>query len=345
MRLPPLRLTGTGLIAAIGGGLAGVLLSMLTLRHPPVTLAMGFLAPLPLMIATIGFGPLAGVLSLIAGSAFVALVDARLGYLIASGARPLAAVGFDIVLFLLTLGVPSLLLSTAARAPALARTTVSARPEERLLGRVVIVAGAFAAVLVSLAFVAVVVASGGYRAFDALLAGAIEMVWRSVPNRPTLPNGVDVGQFASQLAWLIPPLMSCAAVFFYVINLWLAARIAQTSGLLGTTWPDIPRHMRVPRAAAFLLAVSLGLSFVGGVPGLVCRVISFALVAALALQGLAVVHAVTRGKGSRLAVLIIVYLSMAALMPWPLLFWGIVGLLDTAFSFRDRQRPALIRKS
>ena len=118
----------------------------------------------------------------------------------------------------------------------------------------------------------------------------------------------------------------------------------QKEFLLGATWPDIPRHMRIPRAAAFVLAVSLGLSFIGGVPGLVCRVVSFALIAALALQGLAVVHAVTRGKGSRTALLIIVYLSMVAFMPWPLIFWGVVGLLDTAFSFRARQRPALIRR-
>ena len=342
-----LRIDGKGLVAALGGGLAGVLLSMLTLQHPPLTLGLGYLAPLPLMLAVLGFGPLAGILALLVGAVFVAAFDMRLGHLVVSGLRAPAAMGLDVLVFLLALGLPALLLGTVARMRP--RTTPADRPptdrpEERLIGRVLGVAVVFAALAVSLVFVIAIVANGGLQAFNALLTETFQKIWAAVAARRPLPRGVDVAEFASQLTWLMPPLMSAVAVLFYVTNLWLAARVAQLSGLLAAPWPDLPRHLRVPRFTPLVLAVSLGLSFTGGLAGLIARIVSAALIAALALQGLAVAHAATRGKSSRVPLLVIVYLSMGALMPWPLLFWGVVGLLDTAFSFRDRQRPALIRK-
>ena len=344
MRFPPLRISGIGIAAALGGGLAGVLLSMLTLQRPPLTLAMGFVAPLPIMIAGVGFGPIAGGLAIVVGAIFVGLFDMRVGHLVLSGLRPPGAVGQDIIVFLIVLGLPALLLSAAGRRAPLVATTPSARPEERLLGRIAMIAVVFAALSVSLVFAIAIAANGGYDAFNTLMTSTFEKVWQAVAERRPLPKGIGAGQFATQLTWLLPPLMSAGAVIFYVSNLWLAARISQASDLLGMPWPDIPQHLRLPRLAAVALAVTSGLSFTGGLLGLVSRVVSAALIAALALQGLAVVHAVSRGKGSRTAMLVIVYLSLAALMPWPLILWGALGLLDIAFSFRDRQRPAVIRK-
>ncbi len=345
MRFPSfLRINGTGLVAAIGSGLAAVLLSMLTLQRPPFTLAMGFVAPLPLMIAMLGFGPAAGVIAVLVGSVFVGVFDMRLGRLVFLGWRDPGAAALDVLVFLLALGLPALLLGMTARGRPLASATATERPEERQLGRIAIIAVVFAALSVSLVFVVAIATNGGFQAFNALLRGSFEKIWQAVSERRALPKGIDAAQFATQLTWLMPPVMSAAGVFFYLSNLWLAARIAQISGMLGGPWPDIPRHMRVPRYAALVLAVSLGLSIVGDIPGLIARIVSAALIAVLALQGLAVVHAMTRGKGSRLAMLVIVYLSMAALMPWPLLFWGVLGLLDAAFSFRDRRNPALVRK-
>ena len=344
MRFPSLRITGTGFVAAIGSGLAGVLLSMLTLQHPPMTLAMGYLAPLPLMIAMLGFGPGAGIVAVLVGSVFVGLFDMRLGHLVMTGLRSPEATALDVAVFLLALGLPALLLSAVGRGRTPVLTTPTERPEEQLLGRIASVAVVFAALAVSAVFIIAIVFNGGYSAFNTLLTQAYEKIWQAVAARHPLPKGIDAAEFARELAWLTPPLMSALAVIFYLSNLWLAARIAQISGLLGVSWPDIPRHMRLPRFAALALAVSLGLSFIGGIPGLVSRIVSAALIAALALQGLAVIHAMTRGRASRTPMLAIVYLSMAALMPWPLLFWGVLGLLDSAFSFRDRQKPTLIRK-
>ncbi len=343
-RLPALRISATGLVAAAGGGLAGSLLSMLAPSHPPLTLAMGVLAPLPLMIASLGFGPLAGALALVVGSAFVALFDLQLGHLVFNGLRAPSSAGFNAGVFLLVLGLPACLLGVAARRRPVAVTTPQARPEERLLGRVAVMAVLFASLSVSAVLAVAVAASGGLEPFNAHLTATLTEAWQMVAQQRALPKGVDAGQIAREVTILMPPLTSAAAVFFYLGSLWLAGRIAQVSDLLGTSWPDIPKHMRLPRFAALLLAVSLPFSFIGGFVGLFSRIISAALMAALAIQGLAVAHALTRNRGSRVPLLVIVYLTIAALMPWPLLLWGVLGLLDAAFSFRDRQRPAAVRK-
>ena len=114
MRSLPLRITAPGLAAALGGGVAAVLLSMLTLQHPPMTLALGFVAPLPLMIAALGFGPLPGIIAVVAGSIFVGLFDMKLGHLVLTGETP-NAIGIDILIFLIGLGLPSWLLCRFVR--------------------------------------------------------------------------------------------------------------------------------------------------------------------------------------------------------------------------------------
>jgi hypothetical protein len=57
-----------------------------------------------------------------------------------------------------------------------------------------------------------------------------------------------------------------------------------------------------------------------------------AVLMALTVQGLAVVHEITRGKSYRLPLLIIVYLSL----PWLMVFYTLLGLADAGLALRDR---------
>src|SRR5262249_13317198 len=143
---------------------------------------------------------------------------------------------------------------------------------------------------VAVVFAVAITANGGFEAFNTMMVATFQKMWESIAENRNLPKSLDLHQLAVQLNWTLPPMMSAGAVIFYTLNVWLAARIAQTSGLLEAPWPDIPRHLRVPRVAALLLAVSLGLSFTGGLLGLGSRIVSAAILAALALQGLAVIH-------------------------------------------------------
>ena len=94
-----------------------------------------------------------------------------------------------------------------------------------------------------------------------------------------------------------------------------------------------------------MLAVALGLSFAGNALGAAGVVVSGALGMAFAIQGFAVVHGLTRGNpGLRLPLLTLLYIILVVMMPFSIVPFGLLGLLDTAFSFRDRQKP-IVKKT
>lgn len=345
MPIPKPRISGPGVAAAIGAGLAAALFSMLVAQKTSFALAMGFLAPLPIMIAALGFGSLAGLIAVVVGAIAVGLFDMRpegLAFVLPGNA---ASGWVDLLVFVVGLAAPAWLLARLAvvgptgAAPVPPSLSPAQRPEEGRLGRIVAVAVGFAAVGVALDFAVAITKQGGFAAFMAKTVAKAEPLVKSllVANRK-LPEGLSVHDIAVGVTYAQLPLMAGAEVVLLVFNLWLAGRIAQTSGLLSDTWPDIARHTRMPRPLALALAVVLGLSFAGGLFGMMSLIVSGALLMGFALQGLAVVHFVTRGKSYRLPLLIIVYLTMVILMPWLIAFYGFVGLLDTAFAFRDRAK-------
>ena len=308
---------------------------------------LGFVSPLPVMIAVLAFGPLAGALAVVVGAVFVALFDLKLGHLVMvadpSGSAALA----DSLVYLVGLGIPSWLLTFLARIPSpLPRAGISPprmRPDELRLSRLVVAAAAFAILAVALILVVAIASSGGLAKYDAMMLADYETMLRTIAERgQSALSEEDFHRSALLLASLLPWMMAVFALVVYVVNLWAAARIARTSGVLGKEWPDIPRNLRLPLFAAPLLALALGLSFLTGPVGLASHVVCGALVAAFALQGLAVIHQITRGRSWRPVALVFTY-CLLPLVLLPLMFWALLGLLDTAFSFRDRQGP-LIKK-
>lgn len=343
MPIPKPRISASGIAAGIGAGLAAALLSALVAQKTSFAMAMGFISPLPIMIAAIGFGSFAGLIAVVVGSVAVGLFDVRPEGLVLVMPNKIGAGWIVILIFATSLGLPSWLLARLAVAPPKAKSAVpqlgtGVRPEENRLGRILAFAVGFAAVGVALNFAVAITKAGGFAAFMADSVSRAEPFVQSIlaANRP-LPKGITAHDIALGVTWGQMPLMASAAVVLLVFNLWVAARIAQASSLLQGPWPDLPRHARVPRPMALVFAVALGLSFAGGLVGMMSLIASGALLMGFALQGLAVIHAVTRGKSFRLPLLIIVYLSMALLMPWLLLIYGLIGLVDSAFAFRDRQ--------
>ena len=340
LTLPSIRMSGTGLAAGAAAGVTAVLLSMLTLQRPPLTLALGFVSPLPIMIAALAFGSWAGALSVVVGTIFVAVFDLKLGHLVMASDPSDTAAFADGLVFLVGLGIPSWLLTFLARVPArpprAGTVPPRMRPDELRLARVVIAAATFAVAAVALGLAVEVVAHGGLPALEAALVSSYETIVKAAAEKSqSTPSAEDIHRSALWFSALVPWLMAGFTVVFYLANLWLAARIARTSGVFGTEWPDIPRNLRLPRFAALVLAVSLGLSFTTGPVALASHVVSAAFIAAFSLQGLAVVHALTRGRTWRMPALVFTYGLV------PLVFWALLGLVDTAFSFRDRQAPVL----
>ena len=338
--LPTLRLSGTGLAAGAAAGVASVLLSMLTLQRPPLTLVLGFVSPLPVMIAALAFGPWAGVLAVAVGAIFVAVFDMKLGHLVVAASPSGMSALADSLVFLVGLGIPSWFLTFLARLPAPQPRAGAApprmRPDELRLSRVAVAATFFAIAAVATLFAVQIIAHGSLSTLEAALVTNYEAILKAAAEKgQSALSTDDLHRTAVWFSALVPWLMASFAVVFYLVNMWLAARIARTSGVFGTDWPDIPRNLRLPRLAALLLAVSLGLSFTTGPVALASHVVSAALVAAFSLQGLAVVHALTRGRTWRMPALVFVYGLV------PLVFWALLGLFDAAFSFRDRQAPII----
>jgi hypothetical protein len=90
-----------------------------------------------------------------------------------------------------------------------------------------------------------------------------------------------------------------------------------------------------PGKAAAALAVAIGLTFIGGIAGLLATVASAALVVAYGVLGFAVLHAVTRNARGRGLVLGIAYASVI-LFFWPIFALCLLGLADTAIDLRGR---------
>ena len=88
--------------------------------------------------------------------------------------------------------------------------------------------------------------------------------------------------------------------------------------------------------------MALGLSFAGGLVGLISAVATGALTAGFIFQGLAVIHVLTIGSRMRPTLLTLVYFLLIV-MPIPLIY-ALIGLLDVFFAFRDRQKPVVIKK-
>ncbi len=344
LTLPTLSLSGTGLAAGAAAGVAAALLSMMTQQQQALTLALGFVAPLPIMIAALAFGPWAGGLAVLVGTLFDATFDLKLGHLVMAASPLDAAALADSLIFLVGLGIPAWLLTFLARLPARPpRAGVAPprmRPDELRLSRVVMAAVLFAIAAVSLQLGLEIVAQGGLSKVDAALVAKSEQYVRELAERgQSVLSGEQLHSSAVIFAALGSWVKASSKVVFFLVNLWLAARIARTSGVFGLDWPDIPRNLRLPRFAALALAISLGLSFTTGLIGLVSHIVSAAFIAAFAFQGLAVIHALTRGRTWRMPALVFTYLLV------PLVLWALLGLLDVAFSFRDRQRPVIKKQS
>ena len=146
----------------------------------------------------------------------------------------------------------------------------------------------------------------------------------------------DKQRMATVMAHALPLAAVSATVVMYLLNLWLAGKVANTSRLLRRPWPDI-HSIQLPQTALVALAAALLLSFVGGLVALIAQIVSAALVTAYALVGFAVLHALTRHASTsvRLWWRLSAYAAIL-LFIWPLALMPILGLLDASFGLRRR---------
>jgi uncharacterized protein YybS (DUF2232 family) len=172
-------------------------------------------------------------------------------------------------------------------------------------------------------------------------ARAAPLIANMVGDPGRLPAGITIDEIAVIAVKTLPVLAAASLTLLLLVNLWLAGRTVEMSHRLSRPWPAIPENLRLPKAVAWVFPILVVLAVVlTSYGGLIARVFAAATAMILALQGLAVIHALTRKRAARLGLLIAMYMALVLLMPWPLLCCVLVGLVDAVFSLRDR-RPRI----
>ena len=322
------RIAG-GAFVAIAAGLAAALLFVLAARGSVLTLALGYFAPLPIMVAAISYGLTIGGAAALIGAAFIAIAF-----------HP--ALG---LLFALAIGAPAALIASAA---ILAPPADEGHGRDRAATYAILASTIIAFVTVAALIGVMTWRLGG---FDALLARAIVEATPVVKQLFEISGGaVDSAALTRRLVLSAPVGLVASQSLIFLLNLWVSGRVAIISGNLPRPWPSIADDLVIPWIFGALLAVAFGLIVMGGLVGAVASAAAAALGLAFTLQGLAVMHVITRGLPVRIALLIALYTLVIVLPPWPfdllapplsICLLAIVGLVDAAFHLRTRKSASL----
>jgi hypothetical protein len=310
---------------SIGAGLASALLFVVTARGTALAMALAYLAPLPIMIAAIGWGALAG-----AGACGLACACAALAV------EPLSALLFAATIALPGWALASFSVLSGARLPWRARG--AAPPEWPSVGAIVTLAAALGALVSLCALIALIVVYGGYdqgiQSFVGALAPTID---QASGGGAVLPEGETANDLATSVARVAPAAIAGSTLLMFCVNLYVAARTTAMSHRLARPWPDLPSSLVLPASMATLALVSLAPAFLLPAPASqFAWIVAGALGAAFVLQGLATLHALSRGLPLRPLLLAALYFCCVARSNWALPAIAVVGLIESFASLRAR---------
>lgn len=318
-------------LIGLAAGAASALLFASVASGSLISILLFYLAPLPILIAAVGWSQVAGLVAA----------------LIAAGALAVVFGGLFFVAFLIGVGLPAWWLGYLAL---LARPGADGLEWYPVGGLVV-----WAAILGS-SLVTIVILTFGFDAetFRAGLRQAFEQILRIQTDTPAnapinVPGLTDTNRLIDVMVAIIPPTAAVLATITNLINLWLAARIVKVSGRLHRPWPDLSA-MKFPSYAPILLAVGLLAAFAHvlagtvvrttetGAPGLVGiigGVFAASLLMAYGVLGFAVLHKITGRLNGRGFLLAGTYAAVVV-FGWPVLIMTALGLADSALDIRGR---------
>jgi hypothetical protein len=283
-----------------------------------ISLLLFYLAPLPLMMAALGWGPLSATIGGIAAAIGLGAIFG-LPYCIA---------------FVLTVALPAwwlghlALLGRSIPADALAGNGAApAAPamEWYPVGRILLWTAGFAALTTMAAMFTL--GSDAATITAALRRGLLRVIGVRGP-----AGGSE--QVVDALVTIAPSAAAVVAMMTLTLNLWLAAKITKTSGRLHRPWPDL-KSAALPPMTLAALSLALALCFTGGLLAMLGQIASAALLMAYALVGFAVLHTLTLAMKSRALWLSATY-AVVLVFGWPAVAMVGLGLADAVFGFRQR---------
>lgn len=318
---------GRDLAFGAGCGAVSALLFAVISSGSSLALIVYLIAPLPLLIATLGFGYHAGLVAVLSSFVVTAFIFS-------------AQVGIS---QLISIGLPSwfsafLLILARPRAEGHANGDIEFYPLGNVLLWIIGVSGLLTLAGAWMLGGGTLTLAPDYNRFSATFTRAVEAILAYDPSLVTgLSTDADLQSMLAQVLSIIAmPISVSMSIVISVGLLWIAGRVVSASGRLPRPWPDLAMTA-LPRVAVPALLICLALAFVSrDYPALAGRIGVSALLTGYCLHGLAVLHAITRPLKSRRSLLFALYLVFILLPGWPIIGFALVGLADMWFSFRTR---------
>jgi hypothetical protein len=309
------------ILIAIAAGAASALMFASVISGALISLLLFYLAPLPLMVTALGWGPLAATIGGIAAAASLGAIFG-LPYCIAfvlMAGLPAWWLGH-----LVMLGRPS---ANAAAAPANGAAPAAPALEWYPAGRILLWIAGFAVLTVMGALLTL-----GTDA--ATITGTMQRgVLRILGLNETASSG-EIGEWVEALVKIAPAAAAVFTTTTLTLNLWLAAKITATSGRLHRPWPDL-KSATLPPTTLAAMSAAIALCFASGMVALTAQTLVAALTMAYALVGFAVLHTLTLALKQRALLLSCSY-AVVVVFSWPLLAIAALGLADAVFGLRQR---------
>jgi hypothetical protein len=288
-------------LVGLGAGAAAALLFASVASGSIAAVILFYLAPLPIAIAALGWGHVSGLIAAAVATTVIAVLSG-----IFFIAVPVIAFGAWWLGYLALLARPA---SNGGGGGTL---------EWYPLGRLVL----WAALLGTLVVAAAV---PNFGTDQESLQAALRKTYERILRDQAL---IDI------LVVAVPPAAAVFSTITNLFNLWLAARIVRISGRLARPWPDLAALSLPPLSAGLLAAAIVG-SFLPDLVGVLFGALAASLLMAFAVLGFAVLHAITRGMGSRAIVLAGVY-GLTIVFGWPVLAMSLLGLAEIVLNIRGR---------
>ena len=307
-------------LIGISAGAAAALLFASVASGSMFSIILFYLAPLPIVIAAVGWSHVAGLIASLSAAAALAVVFG----------------GAFFVAFLVGVGLPAWWLGYLTLLARPAAGDLSGAVEWYPPGRLILWAALLGAAVVTAGILNLGTDADDFRAG---LKRAFERIIRIQMGRPLdgplqIPGISDPNRLMDFLVAVIPPTAAVLATITNLINLWLAARIVKVSGRLKRPWPDIA-GIEFPPLASALLVASLAGSFLSGLIGIIAGVFAATLLMAFAILGFAILHKITSGMNGRGFMLAGIYAAVGV-FGWPVLVMMLLGLSDTFLDLRAR---------
>jgi Predicted membrane protein (DUF2232) len=310
------------LFMALAAGCTSALMFASIISGALLSLLLCYLAPLPLLVAALGWGPLCAA---IGGLAAAAGLAAMFGFAYGAAFAITVALPAFWLGHLALLGRPITHDAASPAVPAAVNDDLEWYPVGRIL---LWIAG-----LAMLSTVAALLTLGS----DAVaITGVLRRGLLRLFEPHEAPLSDDAEHWVDALVSLAPAAAVSVALMTLTLNLWLSAKITATSGQLRRPWPDL-RGTTLPPMTLPALFIAIAFCFTGGLLAILAQIATAALMMAYALVGFAVLHILTVPMKSRAFWLGTTY-TVVVVFGWPILALVALGLADTLFDIRRRYR-------